>query len=453
MRLKFKSLTRECLLRPHQLADIMESKRDTGTRRHLLTFPLELYLKLFSDLEPLELLQLSQTCKQLHETLSDKQIWKTALRKMCSQEHLFEPSFPIEEMEVGDMQRAALGPTLWKNKVHRHAKLGPNHPLPYVERSFGGDYEPGLRREVIFTDTHIVPGGRYLLSSSTKFITLWDLGPPLTALRQTPRVVDTLSLEGTGWYVRRLDPPIIQTSSLRFGAQVSDWLSTDITYKVFEIGPLPEDVCIREIWKPQIAGVSYAFIQVNNWFYLVDWSFVAVMKNNFISLCDISHENIFSAALVIPCPEDLGQTKVPTSVRGCRLTRAIALANVSVKIAMVNGYLVALTNDNDVVLWIVSELQSSLQDESGFYFKPPREPPSFIFPLLSHRGRFEGERQCSPARWYLDSASAYIIDFVVSNSSGVDSTDEGSDGHRWSTSIEITRYTVTMSISFALAIL
>lgn len=43
------------------------------------------------------------------------------------------------------------------------------------------------------------------------------------------------------------------------------------------------------------------------------------MKNNFISLCDISHKNIFSAALVIPSPEGQDLDKTPQSVSGCQL--------------------------------------------------------------------------------------------------------------------------------------
>lgn len=171
----------------------------------------------------------SQTCKQLHKALSDIGIWKAALRELCRREHLFEPSFPIEEMEVQDLQRAALGPALWKNKVHRHAKLGSDHPLPHIERSFGGDYEPGLSRRTPFRQVHIVPGGRYLISTSAKFITLWDLGSPTPALCRTPSVLNTFSLTGTGWSVGHLSPPTIQSRYLRFGSLVSDWLNTEIT--------------------------------------------------------------------------------------------------------------------------------------------------------------------------------------------------------------------------------
>ena len=121
-----------------------------------------------------------------------------------------------------ELRRAALGPILWKNKVHRHARLGPDHPLTYVERSFGGDYEPGIRLRERFTKVHIVPGGRYLLSASAKLITLWDLGAPLTTPSQTPRVVDTVSLEATAFCVEALEPPIFQSRYLRFGADLTD---------------------------------------------------------------------------------------------------------------------------------------------------------------------------------------------------------------------------------------
>lgn len=138
---------------------------------------------------------------------------------------MFEPSFPIEEMGLGDLQRASVGPTVWKNKVHRHAALGMDSPLPFVERTFERDYEPGLRRGILFDYVKFIPGGRYLISASEKFITLWDLGPSVPALRlgETPRILDTFSTEGTGWRIMGMSHILIQSRYVRFGVSVCDY--------------------------------------------------------------------------------------------------------------------------------------------------------------------------------------------------------------------------------------
>lgn len=143
-------------------------------------------------------------------------------------------------MGLEDLQRASVGPTVWKNKVHRHAALGVDSPLPFVEQAFGGDFEPGNRMRTAFHYVHFIPGGRYLISTSEMLITLWDLGPPVPALRHgvTPKAVSTFFAEGSGWKIIKLSPPIIQSHSVRFGVVVSDWANTKITSVQFPLSCL-----------------------------------------------------------------------------------------------------------------------------------------------------------------------------------------------------------------------
>jgi hypothetical protein len=127
-------------------------------------------------------------------------------------------------MDVRDLQRAALGPTLWQNKVRRQAGMGPDKPISSIERTFGSDYDPGLSSRDNFSGVSLIPGGRYLISYSYHYITLWDMGPPTPAIlkQYTPKVVDTFSLRETGWRVNRLSDPLFQDHVLRFGCLLAD---------------------------------------------------------------------------------------------------------------------------------------------------------------------------------------------------------------------------------------
>ncbi|KAF6764339.1 hypothetical protein DFP72DRAFT_871580 [Ephemerocybe angulata] len=105
----------------------------------------------------------------------------------------FLPSYPIDEMSVTQLRRAALGPHLWTQRVYKHA-VSPNVPfydlgtgtvLPPVSTiPFDGQLNSDRFR-------HLVPGGRFLItcdaehsdrdhraSRDTDIFTLklWDLG-------------------------------------------------------------------------------------------------------------------------------------------------------------------------------------------------------------------------------------------------------------------------------------
>jgi hypothetical protein len=83
----------------------------------------------------------------------------------------------MELMDVLELRRAALGPTLWHSKLSNLANTA-NHVLHPVstqtlERGHIDDYP---RRDI--ERVWLVPGGRYLFGMSQADFTLWDLGMP-----------------------------------------------------------------------------------------------------------------------------------------------------------------------------------------------------------------------------------------------------------------------------------
>ena len=81
------------------------------------------------------------------------------------------PSFPIENMDLQQIKRAALGAYWWK---HTMEKVNNDYLEPEFTILFSGigdDTNP-------FPSQFLVPGGRFLLVANQGKLALWDLGPP-----------------------------------------------------------------------------------------------------------------------------------------------------------------------------------------------------------------------------------------------------------------------------------
>ena len=104
-------------------------------------------------------------------------IWIDTLRRVCIDNTLFLPSFPIPDMSDIELEWVAMAPYRWVKLCNatfarrQHGSKAVLHPtktrmLCRCDRKFGrNDWS------VIF-----VPGGRYLITYSNTHISIWDLG-------------------------------------------------------------------------------------------------------------------------------------------------------------------------------------------------------------------------------------------------------------------------------------
>lgn len=105
-------------------------------------------------------------------------MWTTALRRMCLDSAVFLPTFPIDQMTVGSLEREAIAPFIWISQYKR--KRSSIEDL----NEFDNKLLPSMTREINFRDgalcgfctLFLVPGGRFLFSFHSKDICLWDLG-------------------------------------------------------------------------------------------------------------------------------------------------------------------------------------------------------------------------------------------------------------------------------------
>ena len=99
---------------------------------------------------------------------------------MCLDNALFLPSFPISDMSDLEIEKAAMGPRRWIDLCasfeKQHLKDSGATLCPRSTRSIRVDDLLAAKIRFTNTDLFIVPGGRYLVSTSSDGISVLDLG-------------------------------------------------------------------------------------------------------------------------------------------------------------------------------------------------------------------------------------------------------------------------------------
>jgi hypothetical protein len=112
-----------------------------------------------------------KTCKALELATRRRIVWVAALRRVCLDNILFLPSFPIPDMSDLELERAAMGPRRWLELCGAFQMQ--HHSNDSIEM-----LHPRTSRIIEHGDSShffIVPGGRYLVSAGVGLY-LWDLG-------------------------------------------------------------------------------------------------------------------------------------------------------------------------------------------------------------------------------------------------------------------------------------
>ena len=121
-----------------------------------------------------------KTCKAFQLSTRERTVWVDALQRVCFDNSLFLPTFPISDMSNLEIEKAAMGPRRWIElcgefeKQYRNdpenATLRPPRTTRIINKSFA------TKVDYSNTDFYIVPGGRYLVRSSPKELSVLDLG-------------------------------------------------------------------------------------------------------------------------------------------------------------------------------------------------------------------------------------------------------------------------------------
>ena len=103
-----------------------------------------------------------------------------ALLRVCLDNTLFLPSFPISEMSDLELEKAAMAPRRWIELCGSFEKQHLKDPGAMLRPRATRIIDDSLTIEIDFfttrRDVFVVPGGRYLVSFSGKGIVVLDLG-------------------------------------------------------------------------------------------------------------------------------------------------------------------------------------------------------------------------------------------------------------------------------------
>ncbi|KAF8800133.1 hypothetical protein BYT27DRAFT_7175825 [Phlegmacium glaucopus] len=150
--------------------------------RPLLTdLPLDVQIHICELLHPSQILALRQTCKTVYEATLQRSVWIHALHHICRENSLFLPTFSIAAMSVAQLERAATAPLRWialsSSKDRNNNEVLHPRGIRVIEDPFASTKNVQFQnaRELrSFTSLYLVPGGRYLVTSSD-CLGLWDL--------------------------------------------------------------------------------------------------------------------------------------------------------------------------------------------------------------------------------------------------------------------------------------
>jgi len=149
----------------------------------LTELPLDLQIRICEFLHPTQILALRQTCKAFHEATSQRIVWIHALNRICHENSLFLPTFPIPDMSDTELERAASAPFRWialsssedrdsdgclPSRRTQILKYPTGLLLDHLQQP-AGDW----RRILIYP--YLVPGGRYLVTNGPDCLCVWDL--------------------------------------------------------------------------------------------------------------------------------------------------------------------------------------------------------------------------------------------------------------------------------------
>ena len=119
-----------------------------------------------------------KTCKALQPSTRQRVVWVAALHRVCFDNVLFLPSFPITDMSDLEIEKAAMGPRRWIELCSAYEKQILNDPVailsPRTTRIIDHLFATELDYE--YSNFFMIPGGRYLVSSSLDNLFVLDLG-------------------------------------------------------------------------------------------------------------------------------------------------------------------------------------------------------------------------------------------------------------------------------------
>jgi hypothetical protein len=112
-----------------------------------------------------------KTCKALELVTRQRTVWVAALHRICVDNTLFLPSFPIPDMSDLELERAVMAPRRWIELCGVQKRY--SNASGYSEMLHPRTIK--FLEDLDHLQYFIVPGGRYLVTAGYS-LCVWDLG-------------------------------------------------------------------------------------------------------------------------------------------------------------------------------------------------------------------------------------------------------------------------------------
>jgi len=120
---------------------------------------------------------MEQVSRFLCTLLSDHNVWSRILRETCIKEGLFQPSYPVDDMTLQEIQQASLSPSRWRNRICSNIIGNDLNAFCKSIKPFHDCLEHPIAPAKLHRNAFLIPGGRYLVSVPKGHdIEIYDLG-------------------------------------------------------------------------------------------------------------------------------------------------------------------------------------------------------------------------------------------------------------------------------------
>ncbi|KAJ7440152.1 hypothetical protein FB451DRAFT_1300792 [Mycena latifolia] len=220
----------------------------------LVDLPLDIIIQILKFARGTDIFSFSRTCKKCLEITLTRTVWMNAVRRMCEINNVFEPSFPLDDMSLLELQYAATSGAAWfATRLNVQKSDTTSASLePLVRRIFSPRMvktsDVAADKLGVVQKLVLVPGGRFLLIGTDHLVHLWDLGHGAGKLIKPHALASVaLPVPGSDPYISILpaaDGVGIEVMIRSYNRDAKS--STLMVYRIFPSDRHPEFISITE---------------------------------------------------------------------------------------------------------------------------------------------------------------------------------------------------------------
>ncbi|KDQ58305.1 hypothetical protein JAAARDRAFT_105150, partial [Jaapia argillacea MUCL 33604] len=135
----------------------------------------DLLIRIFSHMDPQDIINIRQCCRSLHEASLRRIVWIDAVHRIACGSKGVGMRFSTDRMSIHELEHVATAPHRFISRIRRALKRGDNFLLPISNRHLSRDTPSGVPPARL-TMFRLLPGGQFLITTGSDCkLELWDL--------------------------------------------------------------------------------------------------------------------------------------------------------------------------------------------------------------------------------------------------------------------------------------